>query len=194
MRDRKRKTAFFDLSFSIRRKKQSYAIKFDDFRAAFFDLPFSIATTYRNGGDFRSEKMAIEKYCAARYQGVFMAHFQKPRENTRAQRLKPQRHTKALEGMIIDSGVDNTAFDMHSSVAVATTDGCMLYNIVASCSSCCSLGYFQYRARTFNQQHNRDYLTARFYSTVQPLYCCRHVNQPVYCSRSMEYSSSNMPT
>ena len=29
---------------------------FGDFRAAFFDLVFSIATSYRNGGDFRSEK------------------------------------------------------------------------------------------------------------------------------------------
>ena len=51
---------------------------FGDFRAAFFDLAFSIATSYRNGGDFRSEKMAIEKYCAIRDQGVCMIHSQKP--------------------------------------------------------------------------------------------------------------------
>ena len=56
---------------------------FDDFRVAFFDQAFSIAASYRNGGDFRSDKMAIEKYCATRYQGVCMAHSQKPRENTR---------------------------------------------------------------------------------------------------------------
>ena len=109
---------------------------FDDFRAEFFDLAFSIATSYRNGGDFRPEKMAmIEKYCATRYQGVCMAHPQKPRENTREIRqhthqntkLRPQnqKHTRAFEGMIVDFGVNNTAFDMlHSSVAVATTDGC----------------------------------------------------------------------
>ena len=42
---------------------------------------------------------------------------------TRARRLRPRRHTRAFEGMIVDSGLDNTAFDMHSSVAVATTDG-----------------------------------------------------------------------
>ena len=94
---------------------------FDDFRAAFFDLAFSIATSYRNGGDFRSEKIAIEKCCATRYQGVCMAHSQKPRENTRdtaththtsrAQRLRPQKHTRiAFEGMIVDSGVDNTRY------------------------------------------------------------------------------------
>ena len=29
---------------------------FGDFRAAVFDLAFSIATSYRNGDDFRSEK------------------------------------------------------------------------------------------------------------------------------------------
>ena len=58
-------------------------LDFDDFRAAFFDLAFSIATSYRNGGDFRSDKMAIEKYCATRYQGVCMTHSQKPREKTR---------------------------------------------------------------------------------------------------------------
>ena len=34
------------------------------------------------------------------------------------------KHTRAFEGMIVDSGVNNTAFDMHSSVAVATTDSC----------------------------------------------------------------------
>ena len=52
---------------------------FDDFRAVFFDLGSSIATSYRNRGDFQSEKMAIEKYCAARYQGMCMIHSQKPR-------------------------------------------------------------------------------------------------------------------
>ena len=31
----------------------------------------------------KSEKMAIEKYCATRYQGVCMPHSQKPRENTK---------------------------------------------------------------------------------------------------------------
>ena len=83
MRDRKRKTAFFDLDFSSEEKSYFMRSDFDDFRAAFFDLPFSIATSYRNGGDFRSEKMMIENYCATRYQGVCMAHSQKPRENTR---------------------------------------------------------------------------------------------------------------
>ena len=34
---------------------------FDDFRATFFDLAFSIATSYINGCDFRSETMAIEQ-------------------------------------------------------------------------------------------------------------------------------------
>ena len=54
--DRKRKTAFFDLDFSIRKKSYLMRSNFGDFRAAFFDLAFSIATSYRNGGDFRSEK------------------------------------------------------------------------------------------------------------------------------------------
>ena len=49
---------------------------FGDFRAAFFDLALSIATSYRNGGGFRSEKMAIEKYCAIRDQGVCMIYSQ----------------------------------------------------------------------------------------------------------------------
>ena len=53
---------------------------FDDFRAVFFDLAFSFATSYRNGDDFRSEKMAIEKYCATRYQGVRMSHSHRPIE------------------------------------------------------------------------------------------------------------------
>ena len=71
--------------FSIwifRSEEKSYLMRsdFGDFRAAFFDLAFSIATSYRNGGDFRSEKMAIEKYCAIRYQGVCMIHSQKPRQ------------------------------------------------------------------------------------------------------------------
>ena len=83
--DRKRKMAFFGLDLVYRSEEKSYLLRsdLDDFRAAFFDLAFSIATSYRNGGDFRSEKMAIEKYCATRYQGVCMAHSQKPRENTR---------------------------------------------------------------------------------------------------------------
>ena len=47
--------------FSIwisRSEKKSYLMRsdFGDFRAAFFDLAFSIATSYINGGDFRSEK------------------------------------------------------------------------------------------------------------------------------------------
>ena len=47
--------------FSIwifRSKKKNCLMRsdFGDFRAAFFDLAFSIATSYRNGGDFRSEK------------------------------------------------------------------------------------------------------------------------------------------
>ena len=47
--------------FSIwifRSEKKSYLMRsdFGDFRAVFFDLAFSIATSYRNGGDFRSEK------------------------------------------------------------------------------------------------------------------------------------------
>ena len=66
---------------------------FDDFRAAFFDLVPSIATSYRNGGDFQSEKMAIEKYCATRYQGVCMTHSQKPRENTRDTATHTPEHT-----------------------------------------------------------------------------------------------------
>ena len=65
---------------------------FDDFRAAFFDQAFLIATPYRNGGDFRSEKMAIEKYCRTIYQGVFMAHSQKPRENTRDTATRSAEH------------------------------------------------------------------------------------------------------
>ena len=77
--------------------------------------------------------MAIEKYCATRYQRVCMTHSPKARENTihrydnthtRAQRLRPRKHPRTFKGMKADSGVDNTAFDMHSSVAVATTDGC----------------------------------------------------------------------
>ena len=56
---------------------------FDNFQAPFFDLAFSIATSYSNEGDFLSEKMTIEKYCATRYQSVCMTHSQKPRENTR---------------------------------------------------------------------------------------------------------------
>ena len=47
-RDRTRKTAFFDLDSD-----------FDEFRAAFFDLAFSITTSYRNGGNFRSENMCV---------------------------------------------------------------------------------------------------------------------------------------
>ena len=49
-----------------------------------------------------------------------MAHSQKPRENTEHK----ERHTRAFEGMIVDSGMYSTALDMHSSVVVAITDGC----------------------------------------------------------------------
>ena len=63
---------------------------FDDFRVAFFDLAFSIATSYRSEGDFRSEKMAIE-----RYQGVCIAHSQKPRENNRDAATQTHQSTKA---------------------------------------------------------------------------------------------------
>ena len=55
MRDRKRTTTFFDLDFSIRKKNYFMRSDFGDFRAAFFDLAFSIATSYRNGSDFRSD-------------------------------------------------------------------------------------------------------------------------------------------
>ena len=66
---------------------------FDDFRAAFLDPAFSIATSNRKGGDFRSENMAIKKYCATRYQGVCMTHSQKPRENTRDTATHTSEHT-----------------------------------------------------------------------------------------------------
>ena len=66
---------------------------FDDFRAAFFDLAFSIATSYRNGGDFRLEKKAIENYCTTRYQGVCMADSQKPRQYTRDTATYAPEHT-----------------------------------------------------------------------------------------------------
>ena len=86
MRDRKRrsktKNGIFRSGFFYQKKKAMRS-DFDDFRAVSFDLAYSIATSYRNGSGFRSEKMAIEKYCATRYQGVCMAHSQKPRENTR---------------------------------------------------------------------------------------------------------------
>ena len=100
MRDRKRRSKtkngiYFSIwMFRSEEKKLSYAMGFRGFRAAFFDLAFSIATSYRNGGDFRSEKIAIEKYCATRYQGVCMAHSQKPRENTRDTAI----HTPEHEG------------------------------------------------------------------------------------------------
>ena len=69
---------------------------FDDFRAIFFDLlALSIATLYRDGGGFQSEKIVIEKYCATRYRGVCMGHSQKPRENTRDTATHTHQSTKA---------------------------------------------------------------------------------------------------
>ena len=62
-------------------------------------------------------------------------HLRYDNTHTKAHRLRPQRHTIAFEGMIVDFGVDNTALGMlHSSVAVATTDACCTIVIVASCS------------------------------------------------------------
>ena len=61
MRDRKRRSktkngVFRSGFFDPKRKSYLMRSDFGDFRAAFFDLAFSIATSYRNGGDFRSEK------------------------------------------------------------------------------------------------------------------------------------------
>ena len=107
---------------------------FDDFRATFFDLAFSITTSYRNGGELRSEKMTIEKYRATRYQGVWMTHSQKPRGNTRdaaTHTPEPKAHKSIRRhGIIVDSCADYTAFYMHSSLAVATTDGCCCCTII----------------------------------------------------------------
>ena len=98
---------------------------FDNFRAVFFDPAFSIATSHRNGVDFQSEKRekGRSKNTARQDTKACAWRTRKIRENTKAQRLRPQKYTRAFEGMIVDSGLDNTAFDMHSSVAVATTDG-----------------------------------------------------------------------
>ena len=56
MRDRKRrsktKNGVFRSGFFDQKKKFLMRSDFGDFRAAFFDLAFSIATSYRNGGDF----------------------------------------------------------------------------------------------------------------------------------------------
>ena len=126
--------------FSIwifRSEEKSYLMRsdFDDFRAAFFDLAFSIATSHRNGGDFRSEKLAIKKYCATRYQGASIAHSQKPTENTRdatthtpeeehkgSDHESTQEHPKTCKLTLVWIILLFTC--MHSSVAVATTDGC----------------------------------------------------------------------
>ena len=76
-----------------------------------------------HGVDSRSKKMAIEKYCATRYQGVSMAHSQKPRENTSDTATQQTHHstkarttkvhkTRAFEDMIVDSGLKTTAIDI----------------------------------------------------------------------------------
>ena len=63
------------------------------FRSGFFDLAFLIATSHRNGGESRSEKMEIEKYCATRYRGLCMAISQKPKENARGTASHKPEHT-----------------------------------------------------------------------------------------------------
>ena len=132
--------------------------------------------------------MAMEKYCAIRYQGVCMAYSQKPRENTRdtTHMLRPQKkHTRAFESMILESGVDNILLltCMHSSVEwqwpppTAAVQYCCLLLVV-----------LQFRI-FFNTMHARSTSNEpRFFDSAvnQPLYYCRHVNQSVYCSRSKE--------
>ena len=138
--------AFFDLDFSIRKKSYLMQSDFGDFRVAFFDLAFSIATSYRNGGDFRSEKWRskntarLDTMACARPINKNQEKISEIRNtHTRAQRFRPQKkYTRVFEGMIVDSGLVNTAFDMHSSGHHRR----LLYNIVASSSSCCSLGSF----------------------------------------------------
>ena len=111
---------------------------FADFRAIFFELSFSIANLSRNGGHLLSESMVIEKGRATRYQGVCTTYSHKPRElllihlrrgnihTRRTHELRTSRYTRAYEGMVINSGVDNTAaVDMHdSSMAEATAESC----------------------------------------------------------------------
>ena len=109
MRDRKRrsKTENVIFHFSIwtfRAEEKNYLMRsdFDDFREVFFVLAFSIATLYRNGGDFRSEKMAIEKCCATKDTKAcaWLTHKNKRKHqrygntHTRAQRLISQKYTK----------------------------------------------------------------------------------------------------
>ena len=94
MQDRKRRSKTENgifLSGFFDQKKKVILSDFANFRAAFL---FSIATSYRDWGDFRLEKMAIEKYCATRYQGVCMAHSQK-KENTAETRQHAHQSTKA---------------------------------------------------------------------------------------------------
>ena len=152
MRDRKRRSKTENGIFPTEEKGYLMRPDIDDFRAAFFNPAFSIATSYRNGGDFRSEKMAIGKYCATRYQGVCMAHSQKPRENTRDTATQTHQSTKAQatkvhksirRHMIVEFGLNNTAVDMHSSV-VATTDGCCCTILLPPTrrAAVCSLGFF----------------------------------------------------
>ena len=64
-----------------------------------------------------------------------MNHSHKPRktpeiredthQHTRGHELRTQRHTRAFEGMIVDSGVDKPVDKRDTSVVVATTEeGC----------------------------------------------------------------------
>ena len=62
MRDRKRRSKTENGIFQSEEKYYFMRSDFDDFRAAFFDLAFSIATAYRNGGDFRSDVIWKCKY------------------------------------------------------------------------------------------------------------------------------------
>ena len=122
MRDRKRRS-----------KTESGICRsdFDDFRAAFFHQAFPIATSYIDWGDFRSEdsdRKILHDKIPRHVHGPLTKTERKQQRydntHTRAIRFRPQRYTRTFEGMAVDSGVDNTAFDMHSSVAVPTTDGC----------------------------------------------------------------------
>ena len=107
----------------------SIGYDFEDFGGAYFDLAFSTATSYKIAGHFHLENMTTEKNHASRCRGVYITHlFLKiTRQDThyhytRARDFRTQRHTRALEGTIVYSDVDNTVVDRRdSSVAASTT-------------------------------------------------------------------------
>ena len=148
MRDRKRRSktenGIFRYEFFDQKKKLSHAIGFWRFPSSIFrsivcdrDLVQKWGLfLIREDGDRKMLRDKIPRRVHGPLTKTKRKHQRYDNTHTKAHRLRPQRHTIAFEGMIVDFGLDNTALGMpHSSVAVAMHHRRLLYNN----SHCCLL-------------------------------------------------------